>query len=187
MTPCRKYFKKDTSKDSVILLNMTTYPPLAYLNANIDTVTFSGHSAGCQFSNTMLVIHSATIKGAGLMQCGPYSLDLPDYHKPGETKDDLVQRSMATLKANDQAGSIDSTENLKNAAIYLVDGTEDTTIPLIAVDAVNEVFTTEGVKSIDYVTLPIKHDWHGSKPVDGIKYIYTQLGFAPDGFNEPSD
>ena len=165
---------------------MSTYPSLPYLNGNLGTITFSGHSAGCQFSNTMLVIHSSTIKGAGLMECGPYGLDLSDYHQEGVTTKELLDRSLKILTTNDEDGTIDNTDNLKNAAIYLVDGTEDPTIPLVAVDAINEFFTDEGVENIDYVKLPIKHDAKGSNPIDGIKYIYTQLGYAPDGFKDPT-
>ena len=51
---------------------MSTYPPLPYLNGQPGTITISGHSAGCSFSEAMLVIHSSVIKGAGLMECGPY-------------------------------------------------------------------------------------------------------------------
>ena len=90
------------------------------------------------------------------------------------------------MKENSDAGTIDSTDNLKNAAIYLVDGTEDTTVPLVAVDAIDDFFTTEDVQDIDYVKLPIKHDPVGSEPITGIKYLYTQLGYAPDGFKDPS-
>ena len=64
---------------------MTTYPKLPALGGDIDTITFSGHSAGCQFSHTMQVIHSDVIKGAALMECGPYSTDLADFHKSGAT------------------------------------------------------------------------------------------------------
>ena len=102
---------------------MSAHPPLPYLNGNLGTITFSGHSAGCQFSNTMLVIHSSTIKGAGLMECGPYGLDLPDYHKEGVTTKELLNRSLRILTTNGEDCTIDNTDNLKNAAIYLVDGT----------------------------------------------------------------
>ena len=34
--------------------------------------------------------------------------------------------------------------------------------------------------------LPIEHSAKDSNPIDGIKYIYTQLGYAPDGFKDPS-
>ena len=66
------------------------------------------------------------------------------------------------MKENNDAGTIDSTDNLKYAAIYLVDGTEDHTAPVVAVDAVDDFYTTEDVQNIDYVKLPIKHDPKGS-------------------------
>ena len=120
------------------------------------------------------------------MECGPYSLDLDDYYAPGVTTDELVTRSLATLRSNYADGSIDDTDNLRNSAIYIVGGTEDTTMPMLAVEGTDEVYTTMGVSKIDFQKLPIHHDPLGSRPIDGIKYIYTELGYAPDGFNDPA-
>ena len=52
---------------------------LPYLSANADTITFQGFSAGCHFSHTMQVIHSATVKGTGLFECGPYMSQFADF------------------------------------------------------------------------------------------------------------
>ena len=152
---------------------MMSYPALPYLNGQISTLTFAGHSAGCQFSNTMLVIHSATIKGAGLMECGPYALDLPDFHVEGVTTEELVDRSLKALNTNATDGMIDSPDHLKESAIYLVGGTEDTTVPMLAVQAVDNVFTNQGVTKMEFLKKPIKHSMGDSKPIDGIKYLYT--------------
>ena len=81
---------------------------------------------------------------------------------------------------------IDSPDNLKEKAVYLVGGTKDHTIKMFAVEAAYDVLTNQGVTKLEFLKKPIRHDAGGSKPIDGIKYIYTQLGYAPDGFNEPS-
>ena len=39
---------------------------LAYLNGDRLSVTVSGHGAGCYMAERMMMIHSSTIKGAGL-------------------------------------------------------------------------------------------------------------------------
>ena len=67
------------------------------------------------------------------MECGPYSLNLPDFEEKGATTEDLVDRSLQTLNANAADELVDSLDNLKEAAIYLVGGTEDTIVPMVAV------------------------------------------------------
>ena len=84
------------------------------------------------------------------MECGPYSLDLSDYHAPGVTTDELVSRSLETLRSNNANGSIDDTDNLRNSAIYIVGGTEDTTMPMLGVEATDDVYTLMGVSKIDF-------------------------------------
>ena len=118
-----------------------SYPALPHIGGNYNTVTFSGHSAGCQFSETMQIIHSSIIKGSVLMECGPYSEDLPDYHAKGVTTDELVARAEKVLDANAQSKVIDDPSHLSDAAIYLVGGTDDTTVPLLAVEGVDKLLT----------------------------------------------
>ena len=130
-----------------------SYPALPHLNGQLSTLTFSGHSAGCQFSETMLIIHSATVKGAGLMECGPYTLDLPDFHAEGATTEERVDKSLHALNANATDGMIDSPDHLKESAVYLVGGTEDTTVPMLAVQAVNDVFTNQGVTKMEFLVI----------------------------------
>ena len=67
-----------------------SYPALPSLFGNISTLTVSGHSAGCMFSNNMLTIHSSIIKGAALLECSAYSIDLPDIQKWFVNTDKLV-------------------------------------------------------------------------------------------------
>ena len=86
----------------------------------------------------MLGIESATIKGAGLMQCGPWSLNLMDVHKKGVTAEELVEKSMKKLNYNAEHGLIDDPKHLQWRAIYLVGGTKDHTVPLVAEEAIYE-------------------------------------------------
>ena len=39
---------------------------LPFMMADPDSVTVSGHSAGCYMSDQMMIVNSASIKGAGL-------------------------------------------------------------------------------------------------------------------------
>lgn len=96
-------------------------------------MTVSGHSAGCQFSHTMQVIYSESIHGAGLMECGPYSTDFGDFHAPGASTESLDDTAFANIEKNEADGGIDSTENLKDVAAYIVGGTEDESVYLFAV------------------------------------------------------
>ena len=45
---------------------------LPYLNAEANTVTFSGFSAGCFMSHQMSIIYPDEIAGVGLFCCWPY-------------------------------------------------------------------------------------------------------------------
>ena len=51
---------------------------LPYMNADSTSVTVSGHSAGCYMAERMMIINSATIKGAGLFGCWPYGIPHSD-------------------------------------------------------------------------------------------------------------
>ena len=70
--------------------------------------------------------------------------------------------------------------------MYLVGGTEDTTVPMLAVEAVSDVYKHYGTEKMEFLKKPIKHDTEGSDPIGGLKYLYTQLGYAPSGFQPSS-
>ena len=48
---------------------------LPYMNADADSVTVSGFGAGCAMAELMMIVHSESIKGAGLFQCIPYGVE----------------------------------------------------------------------------------------------------------------
>lgn len=86
-------------------------------------MTVSGHSAGCQFSHTIQVIHSTKIHGANMMECGPYSTDFGDFHAPGATTESLENTAFENIDANSAAHLIDDPQNLKDVAARIVGGT----------------------------------------------------------------
>ena len=106
---------------------------LAYLNADFSSITVSGHSAGCQWSQTMMMMFSDTIKGGVFVHCGPYSTDLPDFGGPTVTTDSL--RAKANAAVNVERPKIDPTSNLATRAAWVCKGTQDTTVRPLVVDA----------------------------------------------------
>ena len=95
------------------------------MNANPDTVLFSGHSAGCYMSHRMQIIHSEVIKGAGLFTCWPYGTEY-ESDLPAE---DLTQQSIELIESNAADGLIDDPSNLVNNAVYIWSGLQDDVTP----------------------------------------------------------
>ena len=56
-----------------------------------------------------------------------------------------------------------------------------------AVLAVKDIYDHYGVEKVEMLKKDIGHDPIGSDPIGGLKYVYTQLGYYPDGFKDPSD
>ena len=84
---------------------------LPYMDANPDTITMSGNSAGCFMAHRMSIIHSETIKGVGLFACWPYgtSIESPEN---GLTAEQIAANSIADIDSAESAGLIDPTSNL---------------------------------------------------------------------------
>ena len=116
------------------------------------------------------------------MQCGPYSTTLGDCHKPGASAESLDEIAYSRIDKFSKSGDIDPLDDFKKVAAYIVGGTKDPTVPLFAVEAINDLFNKYGVEKHEFLKKPIKHDTAGSKPIDGLKYIYDQLGYYPTGF-----
>ena len=76
----------------------------------------------------MMIINSATIKGAGLYQCWPYGTT-------EELEGNLTAQAWANIAIEkimyaELAGDIDPTSNLQNNSIYIMSGgASDTDIP----------------------------------------------------------
>ena len=84
-------------------------------------------------------------------------------------------------------GEIDSLDNLTKVAAYLVGGTYDNIVPTLAVQAMSDLYSHYGVKKIEFLKKDIGHEMQGSDPIGGLKYLYNQLGYAPQGFQPPTD
>ena len=87
---------------------------LPNLSADANSITFQGFSAGCQFSHMMQVIHSTTIKGTGLYECGPYGSQFADFSDSAMTAEVLKNKSIAAINAYSSSGKIDDTSNLQS-------------------------------------------------------------------------
>ena len=108
---------------------------LPYMNADRTTVTVSGHSAGCYMAERMMVINSATIKGAGLFTCWPYGIPYADIvATTPETATQLSARSIALIDARNST-QIDPPTNLANNAVYIYSAQQDTTTPPLGQEA----------------------------------------------------
>jgi poly(3-hydroxybutyrate) depolymerase len=57
---------------------------LAFLNADPDSVTVSGYSAGGSFANHLLIVMSDTVKGAGICKGGAFVSSFGDWREPEE-------------------------------------------------------------------------------------------------------
>ena len=99
------------------------------MNADANSVTISGHSAGCYMTDQMMIVHSESIKGAGLFQCWPFGmLDMTsDIYTT--SSEDIAQFSINKIDTAEAAGEIDATSNLANNAVYIFSGTQDHECP----------------------------------------------------------
>ena len=55
----------------------------------------------------MQIIHSATIKGAGLLECGPYTTTEEDIIRPGASEKTAETKAIKNMKKNAELGVID--------------------------------------------------------------------------------
>ena len=103
---------------------------LPCMGADANTLTVSGHSAGCYMSERMLLIHSDIIRGAGLFQCWPYGTDyFTEVTSDSATASSLSTISIAAIDAAESAGEIAATSNLANNSVYIYSGSEDDITP----------------------------------------------------------
>jgi len=109
---------------------------LPALNADAAAITVSGISSGGYMAVQMLVAHSATVRGAGVIAAGPYDCAqgnvftamygcmTPGFFSP---LPDIKALKAATERFA-AAGSIDATSNLAGARVWLFSGTRDRTV-----------------------------------------------------------
>ena len=96
---------------------------LPYLNAEANTVTFSGFSAGCFMSHQMSIIYPDEIAGVGLFCCWPYGT------KAELNVADVSAASIALIEQAAADNKIGSTSDIANQAVYIWTGLDDITTP----------------------------------------------------------
>ena len=105
---------------------------LPHLNANPNTVTVSGFSAGCYMSHKLSIIYSETIKGAGMFACWPYAGVYDGQDRRSVNK--MANRAKRAIYREwhndgeceeDEYCMIDDPANIADQAIYIWGGTKD--------------------------------------------------------------
>ena len=103
---------------------------LPFMRADPNSVTVSGYSAGCYMAELMQIIHSDTIKGAGLFQCHPYGIAwYTEYIVDNVNEERLKTLSVERINAAVDAEQIPDTKNLVDRSIHIYSGKFDTTCP----------------------------------------------------------
>lgn len=115
------------------LMAVASADPLPSLNVNTTAYTVSGLSAGAFFAVQYHVAFSGEVRGAGIVAGGPY------YCSHGEETTALttcmsfpeginLEGLYAYTARQEALGSIDKTDNLKQARVFLYSGTKDTVV-----------------------------------------------------------
>ena len=127
--------------------------PLPTLGADPRAVTVSGVSSGGYMAVQFNVAHSSVVAGAGVLAAGPYycaqgSVVTAYYNcmTPG-TRTPLpgIDQLRAQTEVLARARSIDPTDNLASARVWLFSGTGDRTVDPSVVDALRESYARYGV------------------------------------------
>ena len=102
---------------------------LPHLNAEPDTVTISGGSAGCYMAHRLSIINSDAIKGAGLFFCWAFDTDLVFVDEVTQSPEQLAAIAIESIDEKEKAGRIDPTSNLKDRAYTIWSGRLDEVTP----------------------------------------------------------
>lgn len=133
---------------------------LPYMNADPNSITVSGHSAGCLMSELMMMVHSESIKGAGLYQCMPYGIKFDDTELFAENVEAQTLAELAIERIDDAAiaGDIDPTTNLANNSVYIMSGgLSDIEMPPVGQQAQKLVYEHYGVTRLTYFEEDVGH------------------------------
>ena len=147
--------------------------PLPPMGVNPNTITFAGDSGGSYMSTTMHAIHSATVKGAGLMIGGPYAFDWLGYQEQDIPETQLAT-SFALVESNFKAGLIDDPANLKGAPAMVVSGTKDKTIPMPLQNYLLQWYANYGGVT-DHITHNMGHTTQYEDPYNCFKFLYENI------------
>jgi poly(3-hydroxybutyrate) depolymerase len=127
--------------------------PLPALGADPRAVTVSGVSSGGYMAVQFHVAHSSVVTGAGVLAAGPYycaqgSVVTAYYNcmTPGSwTPLPGIEQLKARTDGLARARSIDPTDNLAGARVWLFSGTSDRTVDPSVVDALRGFYARYGV------------------------------------------
>ena len=127
--------------------------PLPALGADARAVTVSGISSGGYMAVQFHVAHSSVVNGAAVLAAGPYycaqgSVFTAYYNcmTPGAwTPLPSVEQLAAQTDALARGRSIDPTDNLATARVWLFSGTSDQTVDPSVVDALRGFYARFGV------------------------------------------
>jgi len=127
--------------------------PLPALGADPRAVTVSGISSGGYMAVQFNVVHSSVVTGAGVLAAGPYycaqgSVVTAYFNctTPGTwTPLPGIEQLKAQTEVLARARSIDPTDNLAGARVWLFSGTSDRTVDPSVVDALREFYARYGV------------------------------------------
>ena len=91
--------------------------------ADANLLTISGFSGGAFFADQMKVIHSDSIKGAGILAGGPYynSFYYDSYTATKDlgTADEMAQQSIDAAVSMDSKGMIDPVASLTDQPVFI--------------------------------------------------------------------
>ena len=138
-------------------------------------------------SDQMMMVHSETIKGAGLFQCWPYGVLTSDLVNDDSSAELQAEVSIGLIDAAEAAGKIDPTSNLANNSVYIFTGGEDDITPPAMQEALKTVYMNYGVTNLHHIVDPNVDHWFESEVMlPGLKQMYVDLGYANDlnDFNE---
>jgi len=129
-------------------------PPL---NGDPEMITISGFAGGGVMANTMHMIFSDTIKGAGIHEGGPYGAEIEG--NAHTTKDNWKE----LIKKAESEGNIELplAENLKGAPAYVTSGSADKQVPVPMQESLKEIYE-KYESNLVYVANDYDHLW----PID---------------------
>ena len=162
---------------------------LPYMSADPNSVTVSGHSAGCYMAQEMAIVKSATIHGAGLFQCWSFEmLDNQDLWLDSATNEQRADDSLQRISDSSSQGKIDAPSNLIDNSIYIFSGELDHETPPDWQVSQNMVYEQLGVEHLHYQSAEVDHYYGPGYMLPALKQIYVDLGYADDldDFNEPA-
>ena len=132
----------------------STTNPLENFNADPNTVTVSGYSAGGQFSCHLMTVMSETIKGAGCSKGGAFTIG----KDTDMSKDQIKNAAIKEINELALADHIDPVVNLEDNAVMIISGSNDPVVPAKNQEAVKLIFENYSMQSLKLVSDDLGHN-----------------------------